>query len=126
MAQLIFRKAEAIAKERAGVNRGLVKAVQFFVRDLRKALNQPYPPASKPNEYPHKRTGNLRKEIEWYHDEDEMAAEAGATIDAPYWSDLEYGTVWMSPRPFVRPRLAANWKEMQEMVGTELKAEFGG
>jgi len=69
--------------------------------EIRRRLNVPYPPASSPGESPHRRTGNLQR-----------SAEVGAVrqpgkrtvnVLTPYGKYLEYGTVKMLPRPFVRP-----------------------
>lgn len=123
-ASLQFKKAAIIAAEREAAQRGLVKAAQLLIRDVRQAINREFPPASSPGEYPAKRTGNLRKEIEYW--EGELVVEVGATEDADYWSDLEYGTSVMAPRPFFRPRFAAKKKEMEQVAGLELKSQFGG
>lgn len=35
------------------------------VAELRKELDRPYPPASRPGEFPRKRTGRLRNSVRW-------------------------------------------------------------
>lgn len=122
---LVFRKQQIVGTTRDAAMRGLVKAAQFLVRDIRKALNTPFPPASEEGEYPHKRTGNLRKEIDYWEDTSGMAVEVGASVDAQYWSDLEYGTKNMGPRPFVRPRADAMKSELEAIVGGEVKLSMG-
>jgi HK97 gp10 family phage protein len=128
---------------RSAARRGVVRLAQELVRDIRKALNLPVEYRrvsgkgrrkrgktviirSKPGEYPRKETGNLRKSIDWWEDPDAIAAEVGANVDAPYWSDLEYGTVNMAPRPFIRPRVQVMRREASKIIGGEIKISLGG
>lgn len=130
MATLIFNKAKILGQAAEGAQRGINKAAMALVRDIRKALNKSgysgdtYTP-SKEGEYPHKKTGNLRKSVDWWEDTDNIAAEVGVNVDAPYWSDLEFGTIKMGPRPFVRPRVRAMRDELEQIVGVEVKISLG-
>ncbi len=126
MPTLTFKKKAATDAVRKGAMGGLVKAATFLIRDIRKAINVSYPPASSAGEYPHKRSGNLRAEIDYWEDADLLAVEVGATEDAQYWSDLEYGTKHMEPRPFLRPRAAALERELEAIVGSSVKVSMGG
>jgi HK97 gp10 family phage protein len=134
-ATLTFRKAAIKGHTRESLQAGLVEAAEVLVRDIRQALNQPADIVvgprggvrvigSSPGEYPRKRSGNLRKEIEYF--EGELVVEVGATEGAQYWSDLEYGTVKMEARPVFRPRFAARKKDLEAIVGTRLKSFTGG
>lgn len=126
MPTLRFHKREAEARVTAGARRGVEKASQMLVRDVRQALNREWPPASLPGEYPRKRTGNLRKEIEYWMDtESRAAAWVGATVDAQYWSDLEYGTKRMAARPFLRPRAYENRDRIRQIIQSEIDKELG-
>ena len=98
----------------------------MLVRDVRMALNREWPPASAPGGYPHKRTGNLRKSIDYWMDSTARAAAwVGANEDAQYWSDLEYGTKRMAARPFLRPRAEANRERIRDQIEVEISKELG-
>jgi HK97 gp10 family phage protein len=136
-AMLMLRTDKAKMVIRSAARRGVVRLAQELVRDIRKAINKPVEYQrvgkgttsvirSKPGEYPRKETGNLRKSIDWWEDPDAIAAEVGANVDAPYWSDLEYGTVNTAPRPFVRPRLQVLRREAPKIIGNEIKISLGG
>ena len=78
------------------------------VSELQSALETPYPPASSPGEYPHRRTGNLQSGIESQVHTDQYDVEltvASSRINGnPHVpSFLEFGTSRMAPRPYMRP-----------------------
>jgi HK97 gp10 family phage protein len=95
------------------VNRLKVKARQaaevFAERGksyIRDSLSQPYPPASKPGEIPHRRSGRLMAAVTATVEEqgDQIRVKWGNT--APYSGFLESGTGRMAARPFIRPASA--------------------
>lgn len=45
------------------LGKSLLLAAVVVQSEMKKSLNTPYPPASKPGEFPHYRTGNLRESI---------------------------------------------------------------
>lgn len=50
-----------------------------------------------------KRTGTLQGEIQWQARPRSVTAVVGVTPKAHYWKWVEYGTVKMNARPFLRP-----------------------
>ena len=71
--------------------------------------------ASAPGEAPASRTGQLRGSIEY-----EIATD-NAYIGTPleYGLHLEKGTLNMAPRPWLKPTLIENQKEIQDILGSE-------
>lgn len=56
----------AVSKQIEGLAWKELKAwAQAAVKLHQKNLNTPYPPASKPGEFPHRRTGKLRRSVLW-------------------------------------------------------------
>lgn len=49
------------------------------------------------------RTGLLKDSIQWRSRPRSLSAVVGVLARAFYWKFLEYGTVKLSPRPFLRP-----------------------
>jgi|GEM_PF-2750215 len=91
-------------------------------------VNTPYPPASKPGEPPHKRTGNLQAGITNEQSESVesidtkiVARRAEGNPKVPGW--LEFGTKKMAARPFMRPAKnrardnAINWARQSMQRG---------
>jgi HK97 gp10 family phage protein len=77
-------------------------------KSLRAVPIKPRPPhqASAPGEPPASDTGTLINALgveATRVNQDSASAGVGISGVAPYWEDLEYGTVLMEPRPFVRP-----------------------
>lgn len=75
-----------------------VKIAEKALVEIRKKLNTPYPPASRPYESPHRRTGNLRDKVRIVR----TANGARLVAWAPYSGFLEHGTKNMDPRPFMQ------------------------
>jgi hypothetical protein len=68
------------------------------VREVKRELDTPYPPASEPGHAPHKRTGGLQDSVS--HAIVEKNKVGYVTVDAEYASYLLKGTARMKPRPF--------------------------
>jgi hypothetical protein len=71
------------------------------------ALNNAFPPPSRPGEPPHKRTARLQTSVTWVLGEDSIGlyAAVGTNVDYGYW--LEVGTDTIQPRPWLNPALRA-------------------
>lgn len=108
---------QIVAKVGDIMEKRLRRAAEFLVGQIRKALNQPYPPASRPGQPPHKRTGILASSIayEIHRAGDRITATVGSHV--AYARRLELGFVGtdaagrnynQAPRPFIRPTTKAN------------------
>lgn len=69
----------------ARVRRNAIEAAAFAQKSLRSALGTPYPPASRPGQVPHRRTGTLHRSAyarlvaDRSGGEGQVAIEVGAT-----------------------------------------------
>lgn len=90
---------------RAAIADAIERAAKHLKTAIRRNIKEPYPPASAPGEYPHKRTGNLRRSIDIWVNRKTLEGYVGPTEDAPYGIFLEYGTRKMDARPFLMPTL---------------------
>lgn len=72
--------------------------------------------ASKPNFPPNTNTGTLVKSIRWFVDKAKLTGGVGT--DLKYGKHLEFGTMNMAPRPWLRP-VVREWK--QKIEGFMLK-----
>lgn len=88
---------------RSAIADGQARAADRIKRAIRRTINIPFPPASQPGEPPHRRTGNLRRNVEWWQNRKTLTVQVGVTVDAPYGLFLEFGTRKMAARPFIRP-----------------------
>lgn len=125
-----------------GGKRGLESAAQFLVGQLKEEVSKPGPDpgtdkgkkrqrrleriaaagdvqrASKPGEPPHRRTGTLRNSIGY--EIQGLLARVGTWLKYGYW--LEWGTVKMEARPWLRPGLANNAKQIKDIVFAFMRA----
>jgi HK97 gp10 family phage protein len=92
-------------------NEGILRAAMYLKNRIRRNLSTPYPPASDPGEYPHRRTGELRRSVQLQQGKT-GTVRVGANV--PHGRFLELGTSIMEPRPWLsqtlqeeRTRLAA-------------------
>lgn len=98
------------------------KVAAHIVRKIKADLNTPYPPASVPGEAPHRRTGNLRASVDYWINRKTLEVDIGVNVDAPYWQYLEFGTVNMAPRPFLRTNIVKNAMAAQRRIEREAAA----
>jgi len=85
---------------------------------------------SKPGEVPFKQTGTLARSIQvegartgW----GEFIARVGPTAPAAkYGKDLEFGTINMAPRPYLRPAFDNMQKEIRAVIEAGMKAASKG
>ena len=76
--------------------------------------------ASAPGESPASDTGRLANSITTAYDATKLSGMVSAnTVYAPY---LEYGTMKMEPRPFMRPALANTQQQFVESVEKAVEA----
>lgn len=82
---------------------GMERAAVVVRRTMRRLISVPYPPASAPGESPHKRTGNLYRNIDVWINRQTLTVHVGPTDAANYGIYLEYGAprANLEPRPFM-------------------------
>jgi HK97 gp10 family phage protein len=104
---------------RAAIAETMEKIAAHIVRKIKADLNTPYPPASVAGEAPHRRTGNLRASVDYWINRKTLEVNIGVNIDAPYWEYLEFGTVNMASRPFLRTTIGYNAMSAQRKIEKE-------
>jgi hypothetical protein len=116
---------DEIAERVAAVHR---RVMDESVADTQKRLSIPYPPSSRPGDYPHRRNGFLMRNIA------QMTTRSGLVIRSKWQSNawfsdrLEHGGPStrggppLRPRPFVTP---STQRATTNLI-TELRAEFSG
>lgn len=105
------------------VNKALKVVAKEIERDIKKRLDKPFPPASRPGQSPHKRTGRLQRSV--------IATAGNGTIRV---RTVNYGLFLEKPRdisksrPFVAPVLlgAKNKKKWEKKIATLTKKSTGG
>lgn len=70
--------------------------------------------ASAPGEPPAEQSGQLADSIDVEQDDQQTAHRV--TVGAPYAASLEFGSLHMSPRPFLRPALEINRERIKRLV----------
>jgi len=88
---------------RSAIADGIERAAIYVRRAMKRLISTPYPPASSPGEPPHRRTGNLYRNIDVFINRQTLVAYVGPTEDAEYGLYLEYGAprANLEPRPFM-------------------------
>ena len=79
---------------------------------VKEKLSTPYPPASNPEDYPHRRDGELRRSVA--HEVVGHVARVGT--NKVYGRHLEMGTSRMKKRPFLRPTLANQRRQLRRIM----------
>ena len=110
---------------RAAFFNGMEAAGKSFVYHIRSSINKPFPPASAPGEPPHKRSGNLQAAVDYWVKKGKLELDIGVNIDAPYWSDLEFGTKKMEARPFIGVAVKRWLKNANRLIARAIKRNAG-
>ena len=100
---------------RSAIADGMERGAVVVKRTMRRFLNVPYPPASKPGQSPRKRTGNLRDSITYVLNRKTLTLLIGPSEDAEYGLYLEFGTRTIEPRPFM---MKALYQESKRLLNT--------
>ncbi len=121
---LIWHGPVVKAKIESGIQRNLTRAALFVVREVKQSLTKAGPtktrpgtPASKPGEPPHKRTGDLGRSIT--HEVTKNTARVGS--NKKYAKPLELGTHKMAARPYLRPAVNKNRREIKKILGKKIR-----
>lgn len=107
---------------RRAVADGMEAAAKHLVRVTKANLNTPYPPASSPGDFPHRRTGNLRNAIDYWINRKTLSVYVGPNTDAPYAWHLERGTSRMAARPFLAPSYGQIKASMKRRIADATKS----
>lgn len=92
-----------------------------MTKALQKAIDTPYPPASKPGDPPHKRTG-------WLHDTVQVVEDGSGNLKLralKYGYYLESGTRKMKARPFFKPVILDNRAKWEKRINDEIRKAYG-
>jgi len=89
-------------------------AVILLKNEVKQDLSIPYPPASSPDDFPHKRTGRLRASIAHEVDRENLEARVGTNL--AYGKFLEIGTRFMAARSFLRRAFNENWDKLKQIL----------
>lgn len=78
---------------------------------------------SRPGEIPHVQLGGLKKSIRWAR-KGKLTRRVGSTLKPQsgkhsYALYLEYGTKKMAKRPYLRPALTRNRKNLKKLIGAK-------
>lgn len=99
---------------------GLDEAMEFLQEETQAALNVAYPPPSSPGDFPHRRTGNLQRNVDKHEAELQgqfLVGAVGVDLDkVPYGGHLEFGTSKMAARPYLRPSLLNNAEGIRQRI----------
>lgn len=87
------------------VARDLGRRAVAVESEMKRLVNESFPPASTPGESPHKRTGRLQTSIAWRLGEDAQGLYAQIGSSVEYAIYLEQGTDQMAARPFMKRAL---------------------
>ena len=104
---VVFLVEKPIAFAHRAVKGAAPKLADLMQHELKKVLNTPYPPVSRPFTPPHKRTGYLRSHTEVKGTPVAPAGTVKIVVRGPkYGIDyLEQGTPKMDPRPYIKPTI---------------------
>lgn len=104
----VVRSAIADAMERGAIH---VK------RTMRRLISIQGPPRSKPNDPPHKDSGDLYKHIGYVINRQTLTAQIGPGPDEEHYGHyLEFGTTKMEPRPFMMRALQEEGKKLMNII----------
>jgi hypothetical protein len=94
---------------------GLDRGGRHLVESIRRAVAQPFPPASAPGQPPHRRTGTYQASFDHAVDADHLKLYVGS--DDPKAAGLELGTSRVAARPAIMPTLLAEADEIARQIG---------
>lgn len=109
---------QSMMKDVQEANGRLIRAALIMLRDdLRRRLSTPFPPASREGQFPHERTGFLKRHVNYRIDIRRMSG--ALYIKAYYARFLDEGTRTMKPRKLLSRYLPT----MKERIRRAMQAE---
>ena len=110
-----LKTAKIERKLLSAIGRAMAVVAKDIESEIRSTIQNPYPPASKPGNPPHRRSGYLSGSVNATGD------EKGIRIrEAQYGFFLEGGTFQMDPRPHVRPVLFTKANQPRKKWATRI------
>ena len=109
------------AKARKGLSRNLDKASIFLVSDI--SRNFPGAGRSQPGKIPHVDTGHLKRNVGWERKSAlirRIGSGIGSKASVGYAAWLEFGTVKMAARPWLRPGLKRNKRSLRKILSADV------
>ena len=110
-------------KIKEGMERNLTAAALFVVRKVKQSLaiagptkTRPHTPASRAGQPPHRRTGKLARSIT--HEVTKTTARVGTNVK--YGKFRETGTSTMAARPYLRPGVYKNRRQVKKILGKRI------
>lgn len=112
------------ASAAAQVRRAMQVAGERVKEKIKAEVGTPYPPASAPMHFPHRRTGEHQRGIVYRTSPGPTPSLSFAGL-APHSRWLEYGTRTMAPRPTFRTAQKLFQRDVEKEVGRKLQVKVG-
>lgn len=111
---------------RSAIADGMERAAIFLRRGMKRRLAIPYPPASRPGQSPHKRTGNLQRSVDYWLDRKTLKVWVGPSERAVYGIYLEYGAPRRNllPRPWMAPEMKSSARKVTNIINRAATIAF--
>lgn len=103
------------------VEKNLDTAADAIASRQRQFLSTPYPPASTPGESPHRRSGDLKSNVQVVKP-GPLVRQIGS--NTPYAAFLEVGTSKMAPRPWALKSLMESQQDIQMAFGQQEESDI--
>ena len=111
--EVAFRIFPSIAAPSNVIRESFERTAKEMTREVKAAIDEPYPPASEPGEPPHKRTGYLQRNTQVTREGNEFI------LRYPLYGEfLEQGapSINLQARPFLVPTIADRAQEWQDRI----------
>lgn len=113
-----YRGPQVKAAIRSEVKGNANAAMLVGVNATKLKLSEPWPPSSRPGEAPHVRTGALRRGATGRVEDNRRQIIIWIGVaGVPYAAEHEFGLSGRPARPFLRPAIQENKKEIFNALG---------
>jgi HK97 gp10 family phage protein len=119
MTQMKWYGKEFLQKLKEEQAKNLERAAIHVKNKVKENISDAYPPASSPEDFPHRRDGELRRSMAHEVDKDKLVARVGT--NKVYGRHLELGTSKMKKRPFLRTTLAEERRAIAKLMTAKIK-----